>query len=283
MSRDVRSFYEKNTRLFLAFGGGKRAGAIHREVWGPGVTTRFGAFSYVNDLIGTRLNKYAKSSGHNSLRVIDLGCGVGGSLEYILRQLPAESDGVGITISQAQVNVARDRKAPEGRNLMFLKANYNALPQREGSFDAAYAIEAFVHGNRPARFFDEAARILEGRGRLYLIDDFLTKDLDNEWIERFRKGWLTGSLLTQEAVKAHAERAGLRCVEQLDLTPWLRLGRVRDRLLRRVMRIQKIRDSDRAYLRGLSGGDALQKCITEGWIVYQLLGFEKNVFSQRSD
>ena len=273
--KGVRSFYERNTRLFLAFGGGRRSGAIHREVWGEGVTSREEAFSFVNKLMADRL----ADSFHGRkvpVRVMDLGCGVGGSLIYLGKHLPFEIDAVGITVSPTQVRLARQRWLSmldfKGR-CRFLEADFNALPDL-GVFDGMFSIEAFIHGRLPATFFSEVSRNLEKDGRLFIVDDFLETEAENEWIARFRSEWSTGSLMTVRRATALAEQAGLRCIENVDLTPYLRLERMRDRVIRQVMKMPMIQQMNGAYKRGLSGGDALQKCLKKGWIRFRLLGFK---------
>ena len=277
MSGRVKSFYERNTRLFIAFGGGRRSGAIHREVWGEGVATREEAFVHVNELISRRILAMVGDAPVDPFRIIDLGCGVGGSLTYLLDSLPFVVEGVGVTISPAQMNIANQRAAlrtTSNSSATFVTADFNQLPDLE-PFDVAFAIESFIHGQTPGLFFQEAARVLNERGRLFVIDDFLTGNVDNKWIRQFKRGWLTGSLLQIDQVEAYAERAGFTCFESVDLTPYLRLGRVRDRVIRQVMKMPAVQRMDSAYMRGLSGGDALQKCLQEGWIKYRLIGFEK--------
>ena len=61
---DIRRYYDRHTRSFVRFGQGGRDGAIHRAVWGPGVTTRSAAFHYVDDRIAELTLSLPPSSGH---------------------------------------------------------------------------------------------------------------------------------------------------------------------------------------------------------------------------
>ena len=79
-SKSVRTFYERNTQRFLKWGGGKKAEVIHREVWGEGVRSKAEAFDYTHKLI---LDRLPFIEGRPT-RVLDLGCGVGSSLFYLL-------------------------------------------------------------------------------------------------------------------------------------------------------------------------------------------------------
>jgi hypothetical protein len=76
-----------------------------------------------------------------------------------------------------------------------------------------------------------------GGRRLVLCDDWMT-DKDRglaareRCLDQFRAGWRIGSLYTVPELVAMSERAGLRLVEDLDLTSHLRLGRPRDRAIK---------------------------------------------------
>ncbi len=73
---------------------------------------------------------------------------------------------------QAAAAEARIRAQGLDEHLTCLEGDYNRLPDGLGA-DAAYAIESFVHGATPERFFAESARILAPSGALFVCDDFL--------------------------------------------------------------------------------------------------------------
>ena len=250
MSKAVTSFYERNSRLFLAFGGGRQAGAIHREVWGPGVETRYQAFSFVNTLIAERLERVAQASGAKSFRVMDLGCGVGGSLRYIATRFPAKVEGVGVTLSGVQVDAASGHEAPPGSTLSYIRADYNALPRNLAGFDAAYAIESFIHGDRPNRFFQEAFRVLLPADSYFSSTIFWSKILKIRGCSGFEKGGIQAVCCQERLLSKLAMRAGFREVEDLNLTSWLRLGRLRDRVIRQIMQVRAIRELSHPYVEG---------------------------------
>src|SRR4051794_8829989 len=92
-STQVRRYYDANTPAFVRHGQGGGIGAIHRAVWGPGVADRVQAFRYVDDLILRQLDALPGAGGAH---VLDLGCGVGGTLSYLAQQRPIR--GTGITL-----------------------------------------------------------------------------------------------------------------------------------------------------------------------------------------
>src|SRR5690554_804138 len=122
----IRRFYDRNTLRFSRFGQGGRAGAIRRAVWGPGITDRDQAFHFVDHGIGEQARHLAPAG--ERLHVVDLGCGVGGSLCYMAARLPMR--GTGVTLSPVQVRHALARIARLGWSdrLTCLVADYCDLP-----------------------------------------------------------------------------------------------------------------------------------------------------------
>jgi hypothetical protein len=77
MHTEVETYYDRNTSRFLKYDPHYGTYGIHREVWGNGVVTPQDAFNFVNLSILNLIKK------HQSEFIIDLGCGVGGSLFYL--------------------------------------------------------------------------------------------------------------------------------------------------------------------------------------------------------
>ncbi len=265
--RAVRRFYERNTRLFARFGSAPEAASVHRALWPPHVTTQAQAlcesYRLVHEAIAPCLD--ARS------RVLDLGCGIGGALRFLAQHAVS---GVGVTLSPAQARLAR-----RIGSTTVLEADFHRLPIAGGSFAAAFAIEAFVHSPDPARFFAEVARVVRAGGRLALIDDLRSSDAPRQpgLLRALSRGWHAPSLLTREAIRAHAERAGWRACAGLErnLTPELRLrslGRALDRMASGVLsvvgRVSMVAAAS-------AGSVALQGLLAAGDIVYQRLVFER--------
>ena len=271
----VRRYYDRRTAGFVARGQGGRVGAIHRAVRGPGATTRDEAFRYVESQIAERIG--AEESGGRALHVVDLGCGVGASLCYLAERLPIR--GTGITLSPVQARLARQRIAAAGvaDRVVCLEGDYGDLPAAVALADAAYAIESFAHAPAPDRFFGEAARVLRPGGLLAVCDDFArptSAPAAQRAIARFRRGWRINTLLDRTALRSLAQAAGFRHLATADLTPYLELGRPRDRAVALFVRLFGWLPIEDRFGH-LTGGDALQRCLRQGWIGYDLAWFRR--------
>ena len=271
----VRRYYDRHTATFLRYGQGGGAGAIHRAVWGPGVESREAAFHYVEDRIADRLRAALPAGTEPS--VVDLGCGVGGSLCYLARRLPIRGAGVTLSPLQARLAAQRIRAAGLHDRIRCLEGDYTdpglALP----AADLAYAIESFVHGPDPAGFFAQCARIVRPGGLLLICDDVRRAGggaAARRTIERFRRGWRINTLLDREGLRALAAKAGFEHRATDDLTPFLETRRPRDRAIGLLAALVGWLPVD-ARLGHLTGGSALQICLRRGWIGYDLALFRR--------
>jgi cyclopropane fatty-acyl-phospholipid synthase-like methyltransferase len=260
----VRHFYDSNTWKFLLTGTQR---AIHRELWGHGVTNRSAAAHHAHELVLDEL-------GQDDRWVLDLGCGVGTSALYLAQRRPV--DVVGVSISAEQIRLA-GRYATRSESLQgstrFVVADFMALPDSLAGFDLAYAIESFVHADPASAFFRNAARALRPGGTLLVIDDVLVGDPSDSRLDDFRRGWHIAALLPAPEIVALAADAGLDLVASRDLSWMQRLGRPRDWFVRAAQPVlRRLRDRS-VWADSMVGGDALQRCHRAGLLDYRLLRF----------
>lgn len=272
--RAVARYYDATTRLFLRADTAQTS-TIHRRLWAPGVRDAREAAEHVHHVLAERI-------GDGAREVLDLGCGVGATCLWLAERLGVTT--TGITVSPVQHALAEGSARRRGLDAQcrFLLGDFMRLHAvvAEGSFDAAYAIESFLHAPEAAGFFAEASRALRPGGRLFVCDDFLTKAAPQEAraIARFKRGWHVSTLLTAAATAAAAASAGLRLTEDLDFTPYLRL---QPRFLLGALAV--VGDAlgsvpglgSSGFVDNWLGGTGLQQCQQEGWSSYRLLCFEK--------
>src|SRR4051794_18183898 len=264
----VSDYYDANTWKFLLSGSAR---AIHRELWGPGVTTRAEAVHHTHALVLDQL-------GPADQRVLDLGCGVGTAALYVAQRRPVEV--VGVSISRSQVRLAdrfAARAGPLQGRVRFAVADFTALPSDLAGFDLAFAIESFVHADPAAAFFGQAARALRPGGALVVVDDVRAGDGDRDdpALDDLRAGWHAPSVLSVAEAEALAAAAGLALVASHDLSALQRLGRPRDRFIHAVLPLLRRGRSRSMWAQSLVGGDALQHCHRAGVLEYRMLRFER--------
>ncbi|NUP06371.1 MAG: methyltransferase domain-containing protein [Polyangiaceae bacterium] len=132
--------------------------------------------AYLSDHLGLR----------RGMRVVDLGCGVGGPMRHIARVSGANVTGVNISgyqVEKARKYNKRDRL--EGQ-CDILKADFLNIPVQEGTFDAAYAIEATCHAPDKLSIYGEAARVLKPGGGFAFYEWCMTPKFDPNDAEHAR-------------------------------------------------------------------------------------------------
>jgi MPBQ/MSBQ methyltransferase len=100
-------------------------------------------------------------------RVLDVGCGIGGSARILARDYGL--DVLGISISPGQIARAR-ALTPAGLSCRFAVMDALALELPDGSFDAVWSVEAGPHMPDKQRYADELLRVLRPGGLLAVAD-----------------------------------------------------------------------------------------------------------------
>lgn len=152
-------------------------------------------------------------------RLLDVGCGIGGSARILARDYGF--DVLGISISEAQIARARALTPPELQErcrFAVMDALALALPDGNGSggFDAVWSVEAGPHMPDKQRYADELLRVLRPGGLLAVADWNRRDPADGAMtpLERL----VMRQLLDQWAHPEFASIPGLR--GHLEASPW---------------------------------------------------------------
>ncbi len=278
----VADYYDANTRRFLRFGENSGSGAIHRCVWMPDTASTAEAAEVVNRLVLDRLRGHVPAGEG---RVLDLGCGVGATMVRLARDMDACVTGVTISKVQAEIGAKWIAAEELAERCDVICGDFAELPA-EPCYHAMVGIESVVHSPSLAELITSLAMRLYPGGRIVLCDDWMTdKDrglhVREQCLEQFRTGWRIGSLHTVAEFAAMSERAGLRLVNDVDLTGYLRLGRPRDRVVDLVVRgsgvLSWVRDRmvEKPFWANMIGGSALQVGLSRRWLEYHLLVLQR--------
>jgi cyclopropane fatty-acyl-phospholipid synthase-like methyltransferase len=296
---EVAEYYDRNTRRFLLVGRSGGSYAIHRQLWGAGVSTPAQASAHINDLVAEEIRSLGVSSPRE---ILDLGCGVGGTLFHLGGLFP-ETRLRGITISPRQVEIAARLAARLGlaSRCSVVLGDFTAMTPpvggspgvpsggvpsggvgESGPADVAVAVESFVHARDRDAFLASAAAQLSPGGLLLVVDDFLAMEEGalnpsmQAAVQRFRQGWRVPGLCTPGALQRSAASAGLTRVRSRDLTPLVRPGRFRDRVIRVLVPLFRGVGLGRGpFFGNMMGGDALQRGIQGGGIQYRMEIFRR--------
>ena len=144
-------------------------------------------------------------------RLIDLGCGMGGTMRYALKHYK-KLIAYGVTLSDFQLK--KGNELLNGKNGIIVKENYNDTSFQDNTFDSAIAIESFCHSGHSIESLKEAHRILKSGGRLVIADAFLKKE-PSELCKGSKLAyhnlcdhWSLKKLETPQKMKQHLQKIG---------------------------------------------------------------------------
>lgn len=155
------------------------------------------------------VHELARWSGLDQLphgsRVLDVGCGIGGSSRILARDYGF--DVLGISISPAQIQRACQLTDP-GMTCRFQVMDALDLQLSKGGFDAVWSVEAGPHMPDKQRYADEMLRVLRPGGVL-AIADWNRRDPKDGKLSRL-EAWVMQQLLNQWAHPEFASIAGFQ-------------------------------------------------------------------------
>jgi len=136
-------------------------------------------------------------------KVLDVGCGIGGSARILARVYGL--DVLGISISPGQIQRAREL-TESGLSCQFAVMDALDLDLADASFAAVWSVEAGPHMPDKQRYADELLRVLAPGGRL-AVADWNRRDPAERPLDR-RERWVMRQLLDQWAHPEFASIAG---------------------------------------------------------------------------
>ena len=111
------------------------------------------------------------------MQVLDAGCGVGGPMANLAHYSGARF--VGVNNNAYQIERAKFHTRHVQSQCRFIKADYMQIPEGDGSFDAAFAIESMPHAPDLTKAFQEIFRVLRpGEGLFCGYNWCLTERFD---------------------------------------------------------------------------------------------------------
>jgi cyclopropane fatty-acyl-phospholipid synthase-like methyltransferase len=210
-------------------------------------------------------------------RVLDAGCGWGGTLLRLAGT--RDASGLGITLSplQAETAAATARARGLAERVTFKAADYTREPLPDAAFDAVVTIETLIHCADKRAVLRRFARAMRPGGVLLLIDDMWTPAAaaaHRDDLTTFLDGWCVPNAPNEEAWVSLIEAAGLSVIERRDLSP-LYTPRARATLAALEADTRAALDGADAETRALRmgeiGGYALERLHGAGAMAYTML------------
>ncbi|KAJ9114456.1 hypothetical protein QFC20_001600 [Naganishia adeliensis] len=188
------------------------------------------------ELLLTRAGFRGEGAPSKQLKVLDVGCGVGGTTRYLAKNMGWQATGV--TISDEQVKIAYDLSRKDagetsstesrgrinlgssGGSVEFIPLDAEKMGDffggqgKLGTFDVVWISEALSHFPNKALFFENAYKLLAPGGKLVLADWFKGDNLTDKQMQDdiipIEDGMLLPPLETEPGYVKLAEAAGFQ-------------------------------------------------------------------------
>jgi tocopherol O-methyltransferase len=173
-------------------------------------------------------------------RILDVGCGIGGSSLYFfqsLREIPDSAaklqnrssneidiNVTGITLSPVQAKRATERASAAGlsQETSFLVADAQAMPFADNSFDLVWSLESGEHMPDKTKFMQECYRVMKPGGTLIMvtwchrpIDTPLTVD-EQKHLQEIYRVYCLPYVISLPEYEAIARQVGLQNIQTAD-------------------------------------------------------------------
>ncbi|KAG7291940.1 C-24(28) sterol reductase [Staphylotrichum longicolle] len=117
------------------------------------------------------------------MKVLDVGCGIGGPAREIAKFTDAHITGLNNNDYQIERATRYAQKEGLSNQLKFVKGDFMQMSFPDESFDAVYAIEATVHAPKLEGVYSEIFRVLKPGGVFGVYEWLMTDNYDNNNLE----------------------------------------------------------------------------------------------------
>jgi len=217
LNQNIQKFYDASTRLWEETWGEH----MHHGYYGPDGTAEKDHFQAQIDMIEEFLRW---GNVTQPRKILDVGCGVGGSSLYLANKFGAEV--TGITLSPVQVSRAKTRaiEAERAEQTRFYAADAMNPPFPNESFDLIWSLESGEHMPDKQRFLQTCFDLLKPGG-IFLMATWchrpespeLTPDERNS-LEKIYQAYHLPYIISISEYADLAKNVGFTAIETADWT-----------------------------------------------------------------
>jgi tocopherol O-methyltransferase len=203
----VREHYDSLALIYRAFWGDHLHHGLFKEGNEGPEEAQVKLLEYCAGRVGVR----------RSSRVLDVGCGHGGTAIFLAQQYGCQV--LGLTLSEKQAHLAREkataRRAVESA-VVFAVGDAEQYDFGQGRYDLVWTMESSEHFQDKAAYLRRVARSLAPGGRLLLAA--WTGSMQEQAVRDVARAFVCPSLQTCDEYQEQMQASGLQVLETADLT-----------------------------------------------------------------
>jgi cyclopropane fatty-acyl-phospholipid synthase-like methyltransferase len=183
-NQDIADYYDQTEIHYRRAWDLEESLAMHYGFWRPDTKRFRESLQHMNE-------ELARMAGITSSdRVLDAGCGVGGSAIFLAKTIGCQVKG--ITLSEKQRDSASQNALKAGIECLvtFEQQDFSNTLFKDESFDVIWGLESVVHAQDKIAFLKEAHRLLKPGGRLVMGEYYKKEEPMSKREDRLLKKWL---------------------------------------------------------------------------------------------
>mmetsp|Transcript_14789 Transcript_14789/g.50410 ORF Transcript_14789/g.50410 Transcript_14789/m.50410 type:complete len:422 (+) Transcript_14789:120-1385(+) len=157
----------------------------------------------------------AEAGGNKPLKVLDVGCGIGGTSRYLAKKLGGDTKVTGITLSPNQVQRATELAKEKGLdNVEFKVMDALKMEFPDNTFDLVWGCESGEHMPDKYKYVEEMTRVLKPGGTL-VIATWCQRETPPEFTESEKdklkflyEEWAHPYFISIEEYERHCKKTG---------------------------------------------------------------------------
>lgn len=213
--KNIANYYDQTLNHYQKWWNLNKSMSLHYGIWEDDTHTFVQALANTNKLMAQIANIKSDS------RVLDAGCGVGGSAFYLAQNFNCQVNGITLSEKQLKYAVQKAREFNLQHSVDFQIMDFTQTSFDDNSFDYIWACESVCHTERKSDFIIEAYRLLKPGGRLIMADFFLPSanpEDPNQWLKKWSESWGVPHFSSISHFQSKLQESGFVKLEALDYT-----------------------------------------------------------------